>query len=349
MFSSAIWYVRSGNPPSIVQTGSKVRLDPGPVSGRLAWPGDKPVLLYRLAATLSEEISPEGANRMKRGTLEHPKLVELRDRLRVRRPTAVGYLEMLWHFTARFAPQGDIGRYSDRRIEAALDWSGGPGKLVDTLVNAGWLDRHPKWRLLVHDWHDHADDSVRKRLARYKLPFLSVLEEVTGQDAVSDREVSATVQTAEDFGSLPEPSQIHARAMPEPEAPPTEAHAVRSQEHSVTPNRISPATWDDFRNRYAESGKPLNEANWTKAGMEAATLNLSESDMTKRVIPSLAAELPEWADRNIGMVPFPANWLKSQPWTRTAQPRKRPQSASERLREAVCGKPEPDGQTGEIE
>src|SRR5205823_5688049 len=105
---------------------------------------------------------------------------------------AVGYLELLWHFTAKYAPQGDVGRFSDARIEAALDWSGKPGKLVGALVTAQWLDRHPKWRLLVHDWRDHADDATRKRLARSNLQLLSLAGELTGQDTVTDRKVSPT-------------------------------------------------------------------------------------------------------------------------------------------------------------
>ena len=60
---------------------------------------------------------------MKRGTPDHPKVYELCELLKCDRPTAIGYLELLWHFAAKYAPQGDIGKYSDERIEAALDWS----------------------------------------------------------------------------------------------------------------------------------------------------------------------------------------------------------------------------------
>ena len=59
---------------------------------------------------------------MKRGTPDHPKVYDLAERLKVKRPTALGYLELLWHFTAVYAPEGDIGRYSDKRIEGAMDW-----------------------------------------------------------------------------------------------------------------------------------------------------------------------------------------------------------------------------------
>ena len=154
---------------------------------------------------------------MKRAALEHPKLYDLCSRLRVRRPTAVGILEMTWHFCARYTPQGDVGRYPDARIEAFLDWTGKPGKLVECLADTRWLDRHPKWRLLVHDWHDHADEVVRKRLARAGLPFLTISEKVTGHYPVTDRKMSATMP---DNGSLPEPEPV-----PEPEPAPQLAAA----------------------------------------------------------------------------------------------------------------------------
>ncbi len=147
---------------------------------------------------------------MKRGTPRSPKLLHLCELLKVRVPTAVGYLELLWHFTAEFAPQGDIGRFDDRWIEAALFWSGRPGHLLHCLAMSGWVDVHPEWRLLTHDWHDHADDAVRKRLSRSSLQFLTFRGKVTGQSTVSDRTMSPTQVKS---GSLPEPE-------PEPEPEP---------------------------------------------------------------------------------------------------------------------------------
>lgn len=98
------------------------------------------------------------------------------------RPLAVGYLEMLWHFTAEFAPQGDIGRYSDDRIEGALDWSGKRGRLVEALTTSGWVDLDASTRLFVHDWEDHADAAVAKKLKRAGLQFLKHTPKVTGQN-----------------------------------------------------------------------------------------------------------------------------------------------------------------------
>ena len=149
---------------------------------------------------------------MKRGATDHPKVFDLCERLKIRRPAAIGYLELLFHFTAKYAPQGDVGRFSDKRIEAALDWPGAAGKLVSALCEAGWIDRDAEHRLVVHDWCDHADDSVKKRLARSGLQFVTLAAKVTGQNPVSDRKVSATQP---DNGGLPEP-EPEPEPMPEP-------------------------------------------------------------------------------------------------------------------------------------
>lgn len=117
---------------------------------------------------------------MKRGTPRHPKFRDLCEQLNCPVPLAVGYLELLWHFTAEFAPQGDIGRYSDKRIEGALEWRKGSGLLVGVLTTSGWIEAHPHLRLIVHHWHQHCDDSVRKKLARLGLSFLTDIAKVTG-------------------------------------------------------------------------------------------------------------------------------------------------------------------------
>ena len=196
---------------------------------------------------------------MKRGTPRNPKVSHLCNLLKVSVPTAVGYLELLWHFAAEFAPQGDVGKFDDRWIEAALYWTGRPGHLIHCLTVAGWLDirplaspthspaspthspaspthspaspthspaspthspaspTHSERMLLVHDWHDHCDDSVRKKLQRSHLQFLTVRDKVTGQYADTDRKMSATLP---DKNCLPMPEPCLARALPEPDPMP---------------------------------------------------------------------------------------------------------------------------------
>jgi hypothetical protein len=127
---------------------------------------------------------------------------------------AVGYLELLWHFTAEFAPRGDVGRFPDQRIEAALHWQGRSGRLVSALVESGWLDHHPGCRLCVHDWAEHADDAVKKRLSRSRLQFVQVSGKVTGRRPDTDPETPDMVRSCRDNGSLPVPEP---EPVPEPD------------------------------------------------------------------------------------------------------------------------------------
>jgi len=78
---------------------------------------------------------------------------------------------VIWHLTAREAPQGNIGKLSDAAIARWVGWADDPAKLVDALVNSGWLDRSEGHRLIVHDWHAHADDATDNALARAGLLY----------------------------------------------------------------------------------------------------------------------------------------------------------------------------------
>lgn len=110
---------------------------------------------------------------------------------------------MLWHFTAEFAPQGDIGKHSDEAIAVACGWvdpsergrirggdQGRTSALVSALVSTGFIERHEEVRLTVHDWRDHMPDFVKKHLDRKGLAVI----------------VSGQRQTTADNGSLPLPT-----------------------------------------------------------------------------------------------------------------------------------------------
>lgn len=110
---------------------------------------------------------------MKRGGPAHPKTQRLAIALDLPLYAAVGLLEMLWHFTAQYAPAGDLGKFSNREIEAHLRWQGMPDALVAALLTAGFVDEDPTNRLVVHDWHDHADQAVQRVLSRRGESFVT--------------------------------------------------------------------------------------------------------------------------------------------------------------------------------
>lgn len=105
----------------------------------------------------------------------HPKFKRLVRRLRplldgtavAPETVAVGILERLWHATIVGAYKGDIGRLDDEDIAEAIGWAGEPSEIIDLLVECGWLDRHDEYRLVVHDWHQHAPRFVRANAARH--------------------------------------------------------------------------------------------------------------------------------------------------------------------------------------
>ena len=74
----------------------------------------------------------------------------------------------MWHFTGRYTPQGNIGKYDDETIEDWIGWPHEPGALIGALVDAGWIDRDDEYRLLAHDWDEGCDEATKKAVHRRK-------------------------------------------------------------------------------------------------------------------------------------------------------------------------------------
>lgn len=114
----------------------------------------------------------QAGGRVKRGTPRHFKMDALSERLGISLPHAVGIMEMLWHWAAESTPQGDIGKASDRAIANAVCWDRDSSELIAALIETRWLDRCPVNRLVIHDWEQHCEQSVKKYLQYWKLPFI---------------------------------------------------------------------------------------------------------------------------------------------------------------------------------
>jgi hypothetical protein len=103
---------------------------------------------------------------LKRGTTEHPKFLDLCQRLKLRPFEGAGILELLWQFSAKFTPRGDVGKYPDEAIARAIGWTKPATLLMSNLADSGWLQRSGEFRYVIHDWPDHCEDSIHMRLAR---------------------------------------------------------------------------------------------------------------------------------------------------------------------------------------
>ena len=103
---------------------------------------------------------------MKLGTTELLKFKKLCRRLNLTQWQCVGLLESIWQLTAKNAPQGNIGKFTNEDIALTIGWDDDEEKLIEELVSCGWLDTDQKERLLVHDWHEHAPNHIKGGLAK---------------------------------------------------------------------------------------------------------------------------------------------------------------------------------------
>lgn len=128
---------------------------------------------------------------MKRETLRHPKLYDLMDRLDCSRPTALGYLDLLWDNAADIAPQGDLGKWPNGAIARSCDWTGNADQFVNALIEAGWLDHSEEFRLVIHDWEDHCQNWLRMKLQKLGLTIVANNQSATTEAAEPTADASA--------------------------------------------------------------------------------------------------------------------------------------------------------------
>lgn len=150
---------------------------------------------------------------MKRETLKHPKTLHLASALDVDRPTALGYLTLLWDFTADCAIQGDIGKWPNGAIARACDFLGDADVFVSALIDAGWLDPHDAHRLLVHHWPDHCENWVKAKMKKQGIRFCEAYCDdanpteggLSGLKSTSDASAERTAERSADASAVRSP------------------------------------------------------------------------------------------------------------------------------------------------
>lgn len=207
---------------------------------------------------------------MKLDALDHPKTHALTSYLGIKRPTAIGHLELLWAFVGKHAPQGNIGKHPDGAIAKACDWSGKPERFIEGLLRAGFIETHDSHRYLVHDWHEHAPGWVRAKLKGLRQEFLrSPMSTAPGSTPGSPPGTRPSIQGKgrEGKGSTSEGfEQEGAQPIASPPKPTAPAHArTGNLGQSDDPQSLDAWTdvgcdptamrnWVEHRDR---SGKPL--------------------------------------------------------------------------------------------
>lgn len=246
---------------------------------------------------------------MKRGGPSHPKTFALAEALGIPRAHAVGLLELLFHFTAQYCPAGDVGRFEDKRIAAALDWRGSADKLVGALASAGWLDPHPAARLVVHDWAEHADRTVVQRMRRAGKTMIQSREQDSG-------ELCTQIETTgEQKNALPEPEpEARARSQkPEPHARGGGAPLAVCAPANQNARWRSDEGFHAFREAYAETGKPLIDSDWADTHFDWRMLDFEQKRAAVEGVRA-RVEAKVWNDPQY--VPLPKNYLQKREWQR---------------------------------
>lgn len=187
-----------------------------------------------------------------RAVPDHPKFADLKARLGRPKYVALGCLEAIWHFTGRFTPQGNLGKYTDQAIEAWVEWDGEPGTLIAALTGAGWIDADPVHRLLVHDWAQHADKATKLSLQRCRASFCTLTVHTL---SVQSGDVVAEQGTL--YG-LPVPVPVPV-PVPEPEPEAKAKAAPPKAPLFALPDWISAEVWKDFEEMRRKIKAPLTD------------------------------------------------------------------------------------------
>mgnify|MGYP007100049301 CR=1 FL=1 len=105
---------------------------------------------------------------MKDETIELVKFRRLKRLLAMPDWQVVGILESLWLFARKNCRMGDVGRFSNEDIAAAIEYHGDAGDLVNALTDSKWLDEAPgETRLVCHDWPEHAPSFIVRGIAKF--------------------------------------------------------------------------------------------------------------------------------------------------------------------------------------
>ena len=90
----------------------------------------------------------------------HPKLLDLMNRLSWKKREAIGLLHLLWWWCLAYCPDGNLTRHPKEHLTLALELGPIEGtKVINALIQSGWLDEKPYFR--VHDWWNYVGQYLR--------------------------------------------------------------------------------------------------------------------------------------------------------------------------------------------
>jgi len=225
----------------------------------------------------------------KRGTLEHPKTKRLARAMKAPAYSALGLLEAIWQWVGRYTPTGFLTAEELEDCADTIRFDEG-GEILGSMLHACGLLDEMEGGWYIHDWHDHADDSVKKVLAK------------RGERFANGSELRKQVQHApqeEDAGTVREQDANDTRQpKPKPKPKPVIDSSLRSESCPADPERSDIVRSED----------PSEQSStWIDAAAGAITMHLNQvcgkRYDAKKPHKNLRARLKEFKvpERDIGL------------------------------------------------
>lgn len=260
---------------------------------------------------------------MKRAAYRHPKMLDLASRLAIPRTQAIGIVEVLLDYTAEAAPQGNIGKWPDGAIAEACDWDGDPTIFVGALVEAGWLDRCARHRLVVHDLAHHAQSWWVAKLKKLGIDFVTAATSVRARrkaapnkdDAKrSEKPLKSTSEGDEKpLKSTSEPSSFPAFPSLPPPSPalPSQAPSAALENIPASPEVVAdkpvavkkPRERDPLFDAIAEVTASDPKASGSHIAKVAKSLREAEPPYTPEEVRRWASQAKPWGGERFPSLP----------------------------------------------
>ena len=239
---------------------------------------------------------------MRRGGPQHPKVALLAADLGVEHFAAVGILECLWHWTAMYAPHGDIGRYPDVAIEGGIGWRGESGALVASLLRCRFLDPNPKHRLVVHHWNLHADQVTQRIVSRSGRNFVDG-RKPTRKEA--SRKLARASQRIASGGISDGVAEHCVKTKDSQQEGASSSTPLSAQ--SGTDSKVDAA---NFATWYAAYPRKDARGDAEKAWRQTAKIR----PLLATMLAALAWQRPLWAEKERQFTPLPGTYLRGHRW-----------------------------------
>lgn len=125
------------------------------------------------------------------------KTYKLMAALKISKPQAVGMLALLWTWALESAEDGDITDFPASAIAGVVEWKKGADRLLEALIDAGWIDRDKdSGQLTIHDWDEYTwryfdkleqtREQTRKRVREYRERKKALQSNGDGNDDETD-------------------------------------------------------------------------------------------------------------------------------------------------------------------